>query len=325
MHTATNKKIRYSVSLVTQGSHRFYTFTAPTEVLASCCFVSNRFDDPTEGFQRRLDTKRAQEIADYIDSGFGTIPSAVVLSAQQAAEFQVVGNGKSIEFSIEPKSFLVLDGQHRIYGFSLAKTSLRVPVVVYNGLSREQEARLFIDINTKQRPVPNELLLDIRQLAAAESDDEQMLRQIFDLFDTSPNSALAGKMSKSTKASGKLSRVTFNLAFKPLIPVFSGADVDAIYGATNSYINAAVHGLNQLNCSQAITNPIVFRSFMIVFTEAAQRVNDRHGKKYSTDNFFDILSPIFEGIKASAFTKPGTSVTNFAAVLSKKLKTDFVL
>ncbi len=42
--------------------------------------------------------------------------------------------------------------------FSKARTKLRVPVVVYNGLTKQQESKLFIDINTKQRPVPNELL-----------------------------------------------------------------------------------------------------------------------------------------------------------------------
>ena len=34
-----------------------------------------------------------------------------------------------------PEAFLILDGQHRVYGFSLAKTSLRVPVVIYNNLT----------------------------------------------------------------------------------------------------------------------------------------------------------------------------------------------
>ncbi len=218
------ESVRYSVSLVTQGAHRFYTLTMPSDVLASCSFVSSRFDDPAEGFQRRLDKKRAQEIAEYIDSGFGTIPSAVVLSAQEDAQLKDIAKGKTIEFNVGPKSFLVLDGQHRVYGFSLAKTALRVPVVIYNGLSRSEEARLFIDINTKQRPVPNELLLDIKALAKNENDDERLLREVFDEFFSGSDSVLLGRLSKATKASSKISRVTFNLAAKPLMPVFSGRE-----------------------------------------------------------------------------------------------------
>src|SRR5207248_1145328 len=149
--------------------HRFYTLTAPSDILAKTCFVSTRYDDPKEGFQRLLDKNRAQQIADYIDEGFGSIPNSIVLSAQPEAELKVIGRGKTIEFKDTPKAFLILDGQHRVYGFALAKTTLRVPVVVYNDLSRKDESRLFIDINTKQRPVPNELLLDIKKLAEYES------------------------------------------------------------------------------------------------------------------------------------------------------------
>lgn len=123
--------LRYSVSLVTQGRHRFYTLTMPSDVLAKTCFVSTRYDDPQIGFQRILDKKRAVEIAAYIDTGLGTIPSSIVLSAQPDAELLVIGKGKTIEFQNTPKAFLILDGQHRVYGFSLAKTALRVPVVVY--------------------------------------------------------------------------------------------------------------------------------------------------------------------------------------------------
>jgi DGQHR domain-containing protein len=125
------------------------------------------------GFQCLLDKERAQQTAEYIDNGLGTIPNSIILSAQSEAMLKVVGRGKTLEFRDTQKSFLILDGQHRVYGFSLAKTSLRVPVVVYNGLSCKDESRLFIDINTKQRRVPNELLLDIKQLA--EYETEQIL------------------------------------------------------------------------------------------------------------------------------------------------------
>lgn len=159
------KLLRYSSSTITQNKYRFVTLTMPSSVLARTCFVISRDEDPILGFQRLLDKSRAQQIADYIDAGLGTIPTSIVLSAQENARFRVLGRGKTVEFYDVPKAFLILDGQHRVYGFSLAKSELRVPVVIYNGLSRRDELRLFIDINTKQKPVPNELLLDIRKLA----------------------------------------------------------------------------------------------------------------------------------------------------------------
>ncbi len=84
---------RYSVSLVTQGKHRFYTLTVQSDVLANTCFVTTRDEDPIKGFQRMLDQKRAQQIADYIDMGFGTIPTSIVLSAQPSAHLEKAMEG----------------------------------------------------------------------------------------------------------------------------------------------------------------------------------------------------------------------------------------
>lgn len=111
------EKLRFSVSLVTQGNHRFYTLTMPSDVLARTCFVSHRHDDPVEGFQRVLDRGRAEDIAHYIDDG-GVIPNSIVLSAQPDANAKILGRGKTLEFDDNPKAFLVLDGQHRVYGFT---------------------------------------------------------------------------------------------------------------------------------------------------------------------------------------------------------------
>ena len=174
-------RLRYSVSLVSQGSYQFYTLTMPSDVLARTCTVSTRKEDPKKGFQRVLDARRAQEIADYIDNGLGSIPNSIVLSAQENAQLKVIGRGKTLEFNDTPGAFLILDGQHRVYGFSKSKTPLRVPVVIYNNLTRTQESRLFIDINTKQRAVPSELLLDIKNLADIEGESESTLRQVFDV------------------------------------------------------------------------------------------------------------------------------------------------
>ena len=147
--------ISYTAVLLTQGNHRFYTLAMPSEVLAETCVVDPRVKNPLDGFQRLLDKKRAQDIADY--SGFGTIPSSIILSAQPEAKLQYVRKARTLRFRKTSRSFLIIDGQHRVYGFHLAKETLRVPVVIYNNLSRAEECRLFIDINTKHRPVPPEL------------------------------------------------------------------------------------------------------------------------------------------------------------------------
>jgi DGQHR domain-containing protein len=318
-------KLRYSVSLVKQGKHTFYTLTIPSDVLARTCFVSTRDVDPKQGFQRVLDKKRAIEIADYIDNGLGTIPNSIVLSAQPEAEFKSVSRQKTIEFNDTPKSFLILDGQHRVYGFSMAKTALRVPVVIYNGLSRQDETRLFIDINTKQRPVPSELLLDIKQLAEYESNIEARLRVLFDIFNTNLDSPLLGMMSPSSRQSKKISRVTFNTGVKPLINLLKDSDNEKIYDALNSYLKAFIDGMSLFDLNEKITNPIIFRAAVSLFPEVAQRVKDRFNSQYTQEFFYEVLEPMFNRLKASDFINAGNSVTKLKDNFSKTLKTDFSL
>ncbi|WP_099649318.1 DGQHR domain-containing protein [Paracoccus yeei] len=175
------------------------------------------------------------------------MPNSIVLSAQSVADLKVVGRGKTLEFNRSPGAFLILDGQHRVYGFSKAKTTLRVPVVIYNGLSRREENRLFIDINTKQKPVPSQLLLDIKQLAETESESEEILREVFDLFHNEADSALSGYMSPATAAKSKITRVTFNNGLSPLLQLFTSRGSDEVYQIINSYLKAVSSEISKKN------------------------------------------------------------------------------
>lgn len=318
-------RLRYSVSLVKQGKHQFYTLTMPSEVLAATCVVTTRKEDPIVGFQRELDEKRAAEIADYIDNDVGTIPSSIVLSAQDTAELRIVGRGKTIEFTNTPGAFLIIDGQHRVFGFSKAKTSLRVPVVVYNGLTRKEETRLFIDINTKQRPVPPQLLLDIKRLAQIETESEGLLRDIFDSFDIEFDSALAGYLSPSEASRSKLTRVTFNNAVKPLLSMFPGRSSEEIYSILNAYVSALSTELSKRTKEPLLAKPVVFRGFMAIFRAVAQRVVDKYGSDYSASNFQDVIAPIFSNLPMKKLEKPGTSWTSLRDYLDERLVSKLIL
>lgn len=313
--------LSYTASLITQGKHRFYSLTVPSDVLARTCFVIDRDEDPVEGFQRLLDKSRAQQIADYIDAGLGTIPTSIVLSAQSTAKFTYDSKKRTVRFKDSAKAFLVLDGQHRIYGFHLAKSDLRVPVVVYNDLSRIDESRLFIDINTKQKPVPNELLLDIRKLAEYRNDVETKLGDVFDLFSTDTSSPLLGYMSPSKRKKALISRVTFNAAVKPILNVFGEAGSSEIYQVLSSYLTAMIASSKDKGIDLEITQPVVFRSIMNIFPDIAQRVSDRHGKKYSADNFADVIGSMLIKIKPSSLKSVGNSVANYSKIFTDALKT----
>ena len=318
-------RLRFSVSLVKQGRHQFYTLTMPSAVLVDTCTVTTRKEDPKEGFQRELDAKRAADIAHYIDNELGTIPNSIVLSAQPSAELKIVGRGKTMEFTNTPGAFLILDGQHRVYGFSMADTSLRVPVVVYNGLSRKEETRLFIDINTKQKPVPTQLLLDIKQLAEIESESEEMMRDIFDYFDQDSDSALAGFMSPHEASRTKITRVTFNHAVRPLLNVFPARSSYEIYEILNAYISAVSTELTKKTSQPLLAKPVVFRAFMSIFKTIAQRVIDKYGSDYSASNFQAVIAPVFPNLPMKKLEKPGTSWSALGDYLEKRLMSKLAL
>jgi DGQHR domain-containing protein len=97
--------------LVTQNKHRFYFATIPVDALFPSCFVTRRDEEPVAGFQRALNESRAADIARYLADGSGSIPSNIVLSAQEIADFSYTNKTKSVSFRPNPRAFLVLAGR----------------------------------------------------------------------------------------------------------------------------------------------------------------------------------------------------------------------
>ncbi len=315
-----------SVSLVRQGEHTFYSFTMPSDVLAETCFVVNREEDPDEGFQRELDKKRAAEIANYIDLGLGTIPSSIVLSAQEECDFKYDSKRKSVSFNNVKKAFLIIDGQHRVYGFKLSKTAFRVPVVVYDNLSKRDESRLFIDINSKQKGVPTELLLDIKKMAEYENDKEQYLREIFDIFSEENDSALYNRLSASKRVKGKITRSVFNTALKPLIRIFGNKSADEIYDIYNSYLIAFNEGiLIPHKLEEQMFNTTFFKAVAGFFPIITAKVKDRFGAIYTVDNFYEFTVIVGDRIKPSKIGNPTNAYKPIVDHLEESLKSEFTL
>jgi len=269
------KRISYPAQLVTQNAHRFYFATIPVDDLFDSCFVARRDEDPTTGFQRSLNESRADDISKYLAAGTGSIPSNIVLSAQEVAEFKYLRRTKSISFAPGRGAFLVLDGQHRLWGYQKCRVRHRVPVAIYDGLGRGEEARLFIDINTTQRGVPAALLLDIKHLAQVESDREGTLRDLFDRLGSDAESPMAGKLSPSQSVRGKISRVTFNRAVGPVLSsgVLLDAESEARYRLIRNYLNAFDA---ELPDKHLLTRSAFFEAIFSILDDVIQKTLSTH-------------------------------------------------
>ena len=63
------------------------------------------------------------------------------------------------------RSCWIIDGQHRLYGLSRSTTkNLIMPFIALEGTKLPDQAKLFLDINKNQKPVPPDLVWDLENL-----------------------------------------------------------------------------------------------------------------------------------------------------------------
>jgi DGQHR domain-containing protein len=275
---------------ITQNNHKFYFATMPVGDIFPYCFVAHREEEPTEGFQRNLNPQRADDIARYLDDSQGSIPTNIVLSAQAVAGFSYNSKAKTIKYKRAKKAFLVIDGQHRLYGYSRTNKAHRVPVAIYEGLNRAQEASIFIDINTNQRGVPASLLLDIKQVAEQESQMEATLRGLFDKLAEDSESPLNGLLSGPKSVKGKISRVTFNRAVEDIAKsnVMTKLPQDKQYMLLKNYFRAVERTLRN---TSLLRKAAYFEAFSEIFDDVMQMSSNNY-QNFKYDSLVEVLGAI---------------------------------
>lgn len=277
-----------------QNGRIFYTTILNSKLLKEndTCYVSRRDEDSEKGFQRSLNESRAKDIANYLDKERGCIPSSIILSIQDHAQFQYNPETFEISFLNKPKIFMVIDGQHRLYGLLKAENNYDVPVIIFNSLKSFDEVSLFIDINTKQKGVPTTLLLDIKNLAGRESKREERQKELFDRLNE--NSVLAGLMSPTKSQVGKITRVSFKSATNQLFEnsYFEDKDVDIIYKGLKNYLQAVENVFRKSKSQKArINNSTLFKAIFNIFNEVIDRTLKDYGN-LKIESIEEVLEPI---------------------------------
>ncbi|MBC3916760.1 DUF4928 family protein [Undibacterium sp. CY18W] len=288
------KNVSYSAVPLEQNGQRFFFTTIPVSSLFPFCYVASRNEDPKSGFQRNLNRNRAEDIAKYLFDGLGSIPTNIVLSAQPEANLEYNTRSKILKYQLTSGSFLVLDGQHRLWGYEICREKygkdLRIPVSVYIGLTRAEEAKLFIDINTTQVGVPSALLLDIKQVAEIESTSEQILRGLFDELNNDIESPLRKLLSPAKSVSGKISRVSFNKSMLPVIR--SNAWVNASRKIQYQLFLNFLRALHQLIDDKSVfIRAAFFESICEIFDDVIQTSIAKHSDA-KVSSIKDILLPL---------------------------------
>lgn len=155
------------------GGKYFYSFVTTPRQLLKIAFVNHRTLDDPEGhptYQRLVQKSRLKSISSYILKG-GFFPNNLLINFNKPPRFDITNKdaGTEVHFGTlylpnTYKSAWIIDGQHRLYGYaSLPDPYLdqKLVVVAFEGISKEEEAAMFVTINHEQKSVPKNLLDDL--------------------------------------------------------------------------------------------------------------------------------------------------------------------
>lgn len=172
------------------GGQAFYNFVISPHDLLKIAYISHKAktsNDDLETYQRMVKPSRLKAIGSYIDDG-GKFPTNIVVNFKMAGHlnFDLKENFDETATGVltlpgQYGSAWVIDGQHRLYGYSHASRpedadKSVIPVLAYENLPIREEIQLFVDVNTKQVKVSRNLVNEI--LSSLNINDEDPTKRL---------------------------------------------------------------------------------------------------------------------------------------------------
>jgi DGQHR domain-containing protein len=172
--TIPGLEIRVPAIKTKMGGFNCYSFSITPDYLLKISYISHRSKgkrSDVSTYQRMLNKGRLHKIRQYITED-GIFPTNIVVNIDknklQFERMQQEGDaeaGVAGWLTIRPsyKSAWIIDGQHRLISYSGHERAMksRLSVLAFDGLEPSEQARLFIDINAKQKSVKQSLLQEL--------------------------------------------------------------------------------------------------------------------------------------------------------------------
>ena len=177
------------------GGHTYYSFSIEPEKLLKIGYVLHRSEAnsslmPT--YQRLIKKSRLKAVRKFINEDHGYFPNSIIISIDTKSHLQFDRSEKQVPNAIaelgilhlprEYRSAFIIDGQHRLYGYSDSPyaDSNSIPVVAFENLDQKEQVRLFMEINENQKSVSkglrNTLNADMLWNSPKESEKRDALR-----------------------------------------------------------------------------------------------------------------------------------------------------
>lgn len=224
------EKFRLPFIAMSQGGKQLLLTAMPADLLVKITYVAVRRQDEEDGaVQRPLNDRRISGIRDFALNG-GDFPACIILNWVNKENLATTSKELTITFA--KKSAQIIDGQHRVAGLEqaiLEKRSIgrmQIPVAIYQQLTTQQCADIFLSINTEQKPVAKSLAYDLFGIASEHVIDAAALRaaDLADVLNKDQDSPyfelvkyLGDKRAGHTKPSIGIALSTIVNALKPLV------------------------------------------------------------------------------------------------------------
>lgn len=174
------------------GGYTYYSFSIEPEKLLKVGYVLHRNEvnqNMMPTYQRIIKKARLKSVRNFINDG-GYFPNSIIISIDTGGKGLVFDqSGTKVDGVISrlgilhiPKRYrtaYIIDGQHRLYGYSDSKyaSTNTVPVVAFVDLDRTEQIKLFMDINENQKAVPKSLRVTLNADMLWESPNLNERRQ----------------------------------------------------------------------------------------------------------------------------------------------------
>jgi DGQHR domain-containing protein len=256
---------------ISHADKKCYITKFKGKLLKKIARVSRADGSSEAGYQRHLDERRSKAIAHYIDNGY-LIPGSIILSYKDTPIFNEVTS--ELTLHLTDTNLLVLDGQHRLFGASLAFNDIDLPVCIICNLSAKEEIQYFLDINSNQKGVSKTLQHELtKYLLEDQSSPEAIRLKLFDLLYEDINSPLLGRMTRTQSVSGKISHVPFEKALNPILTNKTSmlskiTDIDGKYSLIRNYLASFSKLLNDYqNDDKILTTSAYFEAIFKIFDQ----------------------------------------------------------
>lgn len=319
---------RYAFSIGNSSIGYYVTVMSADEIFAFSK-VSRVDEDPQEGYQRHLVKRRAESIAEYLNSG-NVIPSSIILSAQENAKISFDDASNQLTIHLVPGSFFVIDGQHRLYGSKLASGDTKLPVCILSGLDHTAEVKYFIDINSTQKGVPKTLQIELMKFLSEPDSIDAVRNRLFSELNSDTESPLSGRMNAAISAPGRLSLVPFQQAIDPLLKgnILSQFNYELKKKILINYLKAVEQTLVKIEeNSDRLSTSAFFQAIFKVF-EKVCNLSMTHYKNYSVNSMTQILDGVtsidiskFSGSNQAAINELAAELSSLLELQNQKLGT----